>query len=62
VTVATIEQLGRKRIQFLGFAVITVILMLLAIFWEWMVNNKIVFVILFAVSQFFFNFGPNVTT
>jgi PHS family inorganic phosphate transporter-like MFS transporter len=62
VTVATIERLGRKPIQFLGFAVITLILMILAIFWEFMLNNKIVFVILFGISQFFFNFGPNVTT
>jgi MFS transporter, PHS family, inorganic phosphate transporter len=62
VTVFTIEKLGRKKIQYAGFAVLSVTLLILAIFWNQIKTNGPVFVTLFTISQFFFNFGPNVTT
>lgn len=63
VTVFTIEKLGRKPIQFMGFAVITGVLAILALFYKTLTqDHKMVFLILFTISQFFFNFGPNVTT
>ncbi|KAH9245196.1 hypothetical protein BASA81_017336 [Batrachochytrium salamandrivorans] len=62
VTVATIERLGRKPIQYLGFAVITVCLLILAIFWDFMLKNTTYFIVVYTIAQFFFNFGPNSTT
>lgn len=64
VTVFTIDRLGRKFIQIMGFAIISIILILLGAFWTYFSNpaNKIAFIVLFSVAQFFFNFGPNQTT
>ncbi|KAI9358305.1 major facilitator superfamily domain-containing protein [Zopfochytrium polystomum] len=62
VAVLLIEKLGRKTIQFAGFIVLTVVLLVLAIFWSTISSNATYFVLLFTVAQFFFNFGPNTTT
>ncbi|KAI9310200.1 major facilitator superfamily domain-containing protein [Zopfochytrium polystomum] len=62
VTVLLIEKLGRKPIQFLGFGVITVVLLALAIGWTTISTNVTTFMTLFTIAQFFFNFGPNSTT
>ncbi|EGF79659.1 hypothetical protein BATDEDRAFT_12018 [Batrachochytrium dendrobatidis JAM81] len=62
VTVATVEKLGRKPIQYLGFAVITVCLIILAAGWQYMLTNTTVFIVIYTIAQFFFNFGPNTTT
>ncbi|RKO88204.1 major facilitator superfamily domain-containing protein [Blyttiomyces helicus] len=62
VTVLLIERLGRKPIQFLGFFVITIILFILAIFYDNLSSNAPVFLTLYTIAQFFFNFGPNETT
>ena len=62
VTVALIEKLGRKPIQYLGFAALTLILGTLSIFYQSIKTNAPVFIALFTIAQFFFNFGPNVTT
>eukprot|EP00842_Homolaphlyctis_polyrhiza_P002930 jgi/Hompol1/3638/HPOL_006662-RA len=63
VTVATIEILGRKPIQFLGFGVLTVVLTIIAATWDQLNgDNKTPFIALFTIAQFFFNFGPNSTT
>ncbi|KAI9359545.1 major facilitator superfamily domain-containing protein [Zopfochytrium polystomum] len=62
VTVALIETLGRKPIQLLGFLVITVILLVLAIGWSTISTQVGTFMALFTIAQFFFNFGPNSTT
>ncbi|KAL2913993.1 hypothetical protein HK105_206439 [Polyrhizophydium stewartii] len=62
VTVALIERLGRKPIQYLGFAVITVCLLVLAIWWKTMLEHTTAFIVVYTIAQFFFNFGPNSTT
>ncbi|KAJ3320339.1 phosphate transporter [Boothiomyces sp. JEL0866] len=62
MTVALIEKMGRKYIQCLGFLVIGACLTILATFWNIIKTSAVMFVVLFAISQFFFNFGPNVTT
>ncbi|KAI9366867.1 major facilitator superfamily domain-containing protein [Zopfochytrium polystomum] len=62
VTVGLIETLGRKPIQLLGFLVITVVLLILAIGWNTISTQVTTFMVLFTIAQFFFNFGPNSTT
>jgi len=61
-TVALVEKLGRKPIQYLGFFVITIILAVLAGTWNTIKNQQVPFVVLFTIAQFFFQFGPNTTT
>eukprot|EP00842_Homolaphlyctis_polyrhiza_P003651 jgi/Hompol1/4287/HPOL_003568-RA len=62
VSVALIEYMGRKPIQYMGFAVIAVCLGLLAAFWDHLVTNRVQFLVIYGIAQFFFNFGPNTTT
>lgn len=63
LTVFTIEKIGRKKIQFIGFAVTGVCWLLLGLFHNYLVENSVViFIILYIIGQFFFNFGPNTTT
>ncbi|KAL1924999.1 uncharacterized protein VTP21DRAFT_4653 [Calcarisporiella thermophila] len=63
VTVFTIERLGRKTIQILGFAFLTVIFLILGGAFNQIKNSSIpAFIVLFTLAQFFTNFGPNSTT
>lgn len=60
VSVATLDTLGRKPIQMGGFIILTI----LFIIWGFAYNHisgqaKLA---IFVLAQFFFNFGPNVTT
>ena len=63
VTVALIERMGRIPIQLLGFTMLTIIFIVLsAAYYQLLQSAKIIFIILFALANFFFNFGPNTTT
>ncbi|KAI9209540.1 major facilitator superfamily domain-containing protein [Polychytrium aggregatum] len=62
VCVALIDRIGRKPIQYLGFAIITICLLILAIAWDTIKNNTVAFCVVFTIAQFFFQFGPNTTT
>ena len=62
VTVGLVEVLGRKPIQYLGFFVITIILAILSFWFDSIVKNQALFISLFTIANFFFNFGPNQTT
>ncbi|KAJ3069767.1 phosphate transporter [Podochytrium sp. JEL0797] len=61
-TVGLIEKMGRKPIQIMGFAVITICLAILAATWDTISTKQVPFLIVFTISQFFFQFGPNTTT
>jgi MFS transporter, PHS family, inorganic phosphate transporter len=61
-TVGFVEILGRKPIQYMGFAVINIILFILAAMWTTISTQQVTFMVLFTISQFFFQFGPNTTT
>lgn len=55
--------MGRLPIQNMGFAVLTVVFVILASAYHLILEHSIeLFIFLFTVAQFFFNFGPNVTT
>jgi len=63
VSVSLIEKIGRKPIQLMGFAVIGTCLAVIAIFFHKIVNySKTLFFVIYIICQFFFNFGPNMTT
>ncbi|KAJ7264541.1 inorganic phosphate transporter [Mycena haematopus] len=69
-----IETLGRKRIQLMGFAVLTVLFVIMASSFKALIHDggtaadgkvpakTIIFVFLFCLANFFQNFGPNTTT
>jgi len=63
VSVFTIDRLGRRKIQIGGFAILTVLFLILGCAFVPILNTSVyLFVILFALAQFFQSFGPNVTT
>ncbi|KAJ3343787.1 phosphate transporter [Gonapodya sp. JEL0774] len=61
-TVALVEVVGRKPIQYMGFFMLTLIFALIAGLYPTLKEHSAAFVFLYALAQFFFNFGPNSTT
>uniref|UniRef100_A0A0A9DMK0 H(+)/Pi cotransporter n=1 Tax=Arundo donax TaxID=35708 RepID=A0A0A9DMK0_ARUDO len=63
-TVALIDVVGRFKIQMMGFAMMTVFILGLAFpYHHWTTpGNHIGFVVMYAFTFFFANFGPNSTT
>ncbi|KAF4314905.1 hypothetical protein BBO99_00008584 [Phytophthora kernoviae] len=62
VAVYFINSLGRKVIQLQGFTVMTVLFLVLAIFWDDIKEKAVLFIILYGAALFFSNFGPNTST
>lgn len=60
VTVLTIEKIGRKRIQIMGFLMEALFLGILA--GKFYTMSTAAFIVNFTLLQFFFNFGANATT
>ncbi|KAM1032010.1 hypothetical protein ACFX2C_035727 [Malus domestica] len=63
-TVAFIDRIGRFVIQLMGFFFMTVFMFALAIPYEHWTHkdNRIGFVVIYSLTFFFANFGPNATT
>ncbi|KAK3417320.1 hypothetical protein EUGRSUZ_H03068 [Eucalyptus grandis] len=61
-TVAFIDHIGRFAIQLMGFFFMAVFLFILAIPYDHWKQNHAGFVILYSLTFFFANFGPNATT
>ncbi|KAI8318930.1 phosphate:H+ symporter [Martensiomyces pterosporus] len=62
ITVFTIEKLGRKKIQLLGFAALTVLYVVIGFAYHQILDrSNVAFIVLFTLAQLFQNFGPNVT-
>lgn len=63
VTVFFIDRIGRFKIQLQGFFFMTVFMLALTIPYEhWLHHNTTGFLVLYAFTFFFANFGPNSTT
>ncbi|KAF9607357.1 hypothetical protein IFM89_033945 [Coptis chinensis] len=63
-TVLSIDYIGRFAIQVIGFSMMTIFMFALAIpYHHWTLReNRVGFVVLYALTFFFANFGPNATT
>ncbi|KAI9000662.1 inorganic phosphate transporter [Trametes punicea] len=60
-----IDRWGRKPIQFMGFAVLTVLFLVMGFAYDKLnasSGGRVVFVVLYCLSNLFQNFGPNTTT
>jgi len=62
VTVALIDKMGRYLIQLLGFFMMSLFMLVMGIKYESLQHNGALFAILYALTFFFANFGPNSTT
>jgi PHS family inorganic phosphate transporter-like MFS transporter len=59
-SVATIDTLGRKPIQIMGFSMLTALFVVIGFAYNVLPTNGLF--ALYVIAQFFFNFGPNTTT
>ncbi|KAK3818843.1 MAG: major facilitator superfamily domain-containing protein [Benniella sp.] len=61
-SVFLIEKMGRKRIQFMGFGILTILFIILAATFHPLRKIVPLFIVILTLAQFFFNFGPNTIT
>eukprot|EP00877_Chromochloris_zofingiensis_P008276 jgi/Chrzof1/3701/Cz13g05200.t1 len=62
-TVALVEVIGRNTIQYMGFAMMTILLVIVSAAYNPLRANAIwAFIVWYALVFFFANFGPNTTT
>ncbi|KAJ5483092.1 Repressible high-affinity phosphate permease [Penicillium diatomitis] len=62
VTVATVDTIGRKTIQLMGFVVLTIVFIVIGFAYDPLLKSNNGLLGLYVIAQFFFNFGPNATT
>jgi MFS transporter, PHS family, inorganic phosphate transporter len=62
VAVYFINRMGRKLIQLQGFVFMTILFLVLAIWWDSIKKHAVLFIILYGAALFFSNFGPNTST
>ncbi|KAI9502953.1 major facilitator superfamily domain-containing protein [Coemansia spiralis] len=63
VTVFTIDRIGRRTIQFIGFTMLLILFCILGFGYNKILDHSVAaFVVLITLAQFFQNFGPNTTT
>jgi len=58
----TIERMGRRNMQLMGFSVCAILFLILGADYATIKNNKGLFVLLYGLTFFFSNFGANLTT
>ncbi|KAI7867945.1 phosphate:H+ symporter [Spinellus fusiger] len=63
ISVFTIDRLGRKTIQIMGFTMLTIMFIILGFGYNAILaTSSTLFIVLYTITQIFFNFGPNTTT
>ncbi|RAL11836.1 MFS general substrate transporter [Aspergillus homomorphus CBS 101889] len=62
MTVATVDSIGRKPIQLVGFVILTTVFIIIGFAYASLKQSQNALLALYVVAQFFFNFGPNATT
>ena len=60
MTVATVDTIGRKPIQLMGFIMLTIIFIVIGFAYSHLGESGLL--AMYVLAQFFFNFGPNATT
>lgn len=59
VTVATVDTLGRKPIQFMGFTMLTILFATIGFAYNRLLDHSNGLLALYVLCQFFFNFGEH---
>lgn len=62
IAVATIDRVGRKRLQWIGFTVMALMYLILALKYTTLINSVMLFVAFYGIAFLFGNLGPNTTT
>lgn len=59
VTVALVDRIGRKPIQFMGFGMLTIIFVCIGFAYDTLLKHNGALLALYVLAQFFFNFGKS---
>ncbi|KAG2190782.1 hypothetical protein INT46_001822 [Mucor plumbeus] len=63
ISVFTIDKMGRKTIQIMGFTMLTIMFVILGFGYNAIIEKSVpLFIVLYTITQIFFNWGPNTTT
>lgn len=62
IAVSMIDRVGRKRLQWIGFTVMALAYLILALSYTTIVNSFLLFFAIYGISFLFGNIGPNTTT
>jgi PHS family inorganic phosphate transporter-like MFS transporter len=62
VTIALIDRIGRRTIQIIGFVAISAIFVVLGAAYQHIIKYPALFFVIYGLTFFFSNFGPNTTT
>lgn len=62
VAIPLVDRIGRKPIQMIGFVCVTIIFACMGAFYKQLEQMPTVFFLIYGLSFFFSNFGPNTTT
>lgn len=62
VAALTIRKLGRKNMQMLGFGVLALLYVVMGVFYAQLKAIPWLFIVMYGMTFFFSNFGPNVST
>lgn len=62
MTVATVDKIGRKPIQLVGFIILFTLFLIIGCAFHALKQSHNGLLALYVIAQFFFNFGPNATT
>ena len=59
VTVLTVDTIGRKPIQIMGFTMLTILFVIIGFAYHRLVKVEGALIFLYVLAQFFFNFGKS---
>ncbi|PYH98178.1 inorganic phosphate transporter [Aspergillus ellipticus CBS 707.79] len=64
ITILVIDRIGRRNLQFIGFCWLLILNIIIGAAFHYLSthNNSSALVVLYVLTQIFFNFGPNATT
>ncbi|CAO3656509.1 unnamed protein product [Mucor hiemalis] len=63
ISVFTIDKMGRKPLQIMGFVMLTIMFCILGFGYHKIIETSVaLFIVLYTITQIFFNWGPNTTT
>lgn len=62
VAIATLDSIGRKNMQLLGFAMMALLFLICSVAYDFLRQVSWLFVLIYGLTFFFSNLGPNTTT
>ncbi len=62
LSIALVDRIGRRNIQIIGFFMMSILFVVMGILFDVLIQKPILFIIMYGLTFFFCNFGPNTIT